>query len=380
MATRLTGNVNPQFDPRITGSDPQSSVFITGEGATGNPYRQQNVANRNLDGAGQPGADPNWFQQILNNAQLMASNLFGAGQAPQGPLVTGDVSSVNPRITGSTVSENNTRVTGGNTGNSNSGGGGGGSSVPPMGAAAQPAPGGGGGGGGTPPPGGPPNNGGGGGPLGGLAGNYRLQRYGPGTAVAADQLLKGNYLQAATSLGSTAIAGKLMKGAAARVSNPIAKGALYAVGSLAAGELGNMAGGIANAGITALAGGAQSVAGGISNVQREGANVPFGGQATGLGALTNLDLKREQERALLQISNDYRQNQLNSQIAEKERDNSQIRTMQLNNQLGRLTTGLDQQKFAAQALDRQQSEGGANLRTMLTAANPYSNAILNYRG
>lgn len=380
--SRLTGDVTPGYDPRITGLDPQSRIFITGEGATGNPINPQNVANINLDGAGQ--SNPNIFQQLVNNAMLMGSNIFGVGsvQASQNPRVTGDVTpATNPRITGDISTASNVRVTGSGTG-SNSGGGGGGSSIPQMGV----APGGGGGGGKPPVTGGVspiPAPGGGGGfninPA--LQSNLgRAARYAPGAAVAVNALNQGDVAGSLGAAGATAIAGKFMQNAARGIPNPIARGAVLALGSLAAGGAGQFAGNLIGKGASALAGGAQNVAGGISNVQREGGNVPFGGQSTGLGALTNLDLQRQQEIANLNINNSYRAAQLNQQLSEKARDNDQVRQMQLNNQLGRLTTGMQQQIIAGQLTGQLVSEQGANLRTMITAPNPYAASVLQTGG
>ena len=209
----------------------------------------------------------------------------------------------------------------------------------------------------------------------------KAARYGPGAGRTVSELGEGDYLGAAGSVGGMLAAGAAMKGLAgaipaAGLPGMLAKGALYAGGSLLGSNVGaSLAGGLGKA----LGMGGQAVqdtAGAAERrqmAQGQSPGVIPGTSGVGIEGLSIAQLKElamtqpeVMERLLPTIN--------------RERDAQMSRQMQLNQQLGQLTGALNQQKYMAELAGGAQSEAGATTRTMLTAPNPYAASAFQYRG
>ena len=212
----------------------------------------------------------------------------------------------------------------------------------------------------------------------------RTARYAPGAAVAAGQFGQGNIIEGLFSAGGTAIAGKLLQGAASK--SPLLGGALMVGGSLLGGGIGaglghavSGIGGQLAGGVGRLMGGTQQAvqdaAGAVAGAQRES------GSAAGTGAQANIisDKALAQRVALMRemgvnIPNEYLTQ--NYQIMQKYKNSDVNRQMQLNQQNAMLTGQLNQQVIAGQLAAGAQQEAGANTRQIL-ASNPYQASVLN---
>ena len=363
--------------------------------------------------------------------QTQSSRLTGdLGLTPMstGPITTGtgsagavgNVAGVSSRITGYNENQNATRsgtpITGGGgggfsvtgsggrtlEGGGGSGGGGGGrppitgasadaplpsrggeSSITPMGAAKGASAGGGGGGGRTP----TATTGDGGKGfqnllntkgVTGLVNNNRgmlgtAARY-AGAGRAIEEAGQGNLLGAVGSGVGMFAAGRAMQGLAAGIPavglpGMLAKGALYATGSLLGSNLGadlltgagKMAGGIIP--------GAQGVVNAVTGSRREEGKSGLTGQSVGFSdkdlamidqlarstGRTQVDVARE----MLPIDNQYR-------------DAALQRSMQQSQQNAQLRGALDRQLYLAQLTQGAQAEAGSTVRSILGSRNPYA--------
>lgn len=212
----------------------------------------------------------------------------------------------------------------------------------------------------------------------------RTARYAPGAAVAVGQFGQGNIMEGLGASAGTAIAGKLLQGAASK--NPLLGGALMVGGSLlggvGGGAIGHAVSGIGGqlaGGIGRLMGGAQQAVqdatGAVAGAQRES------GSAAGTGAQANItsDKALQQRVALMRemgvnIPNEYLTQ--NYQIMQKYKNADVNRQMQLNQQNAILTGQLNQQIMAGQLAAGAQQEAGANTRQILSS-NPYRDSVLN---
>ena len=263
-------------------------------------------------------------------------------------------------------------------------GGGGGSSIPTMGAAKGASAGGGGGGGRTP----TATTGDGGKgfqnllkykkELTGLVNNNRgmlgtAARY-AGAGRAIEEAGQGNLLGAVGSGVGMFAAGRAMQGLAAGIPaaglpGMLAKGALYATGSLLGSNLGadlltgagKMAGGIIP--------GAQGVVNAVTGSRREEGKSGLTGQGVGFSDkdLAMIDQlarstgrnKVEIAREMLPIDNQYRNAELQ-------------RSMQQAQQNAQLRGALDRQLYLAQLTQGAQAEAGSTVRSILGSRNPYA--------
>ena len=335
-------------------------------------------------------ADPNLFAKLQN---IVASLTSGGGDPAQATKITGNVG-LEPAVSGSV------RVAGGagSPGVTMSGGGGGGTRPPVTGSGADAPlpPGRGGGTSSIPNPrtGVPaPNQVTGAGFEGllnqlrtGVGANRGLlgkaARYGPGAGRTLEEFGKGNYLEALGSAGGMVAAGAGVKALAAGIPavglpGMLAKGGLYAAGSLLGSDIGaNLAGGVGKLfGIGGQA--AQDAAGAADRRTMAEGKSPTGLPGTGGKGLESLTFEQLQELIRMQGSGLL---ESASPIINRNRNAEMSRTMQLNQQVGQLTGALNQQKYMADLALGAQSEAGATTRTMLTASNPYAASAFQYRG
>ena len=209
----------------------------------------------------------------------------------------------------------------------------------------------------------------------------KAARYGPGAGRTVSELGEGDYLGAAGSVGGMLAAGAGMKalaGAIPAVGLPgmLAKGALYAGGSLVGSNLGaGIAGGLGKA--LGMGGQAiQDTAGAAERRQMAQGQSPGVIPGTGGVGIEGLSIAQLKELAMTQPEVMERL----LPTINRERDAQMSRQMQLNQQLGQLTGALNQQKYMAELAGGAQSESGATTRTMLTAPNPYAASAFQYRG
>ena len=210
----------------------------------------------------------------------------------------------------------------------------------------------------------------------------KAARYGPGAGRTVSELGEGDYLGAAGSVGGMLAAGAGMKalaGAIPAVGLPgmLAKGALYAGGSVLGSNVGaSLAGGLGKA--LGMGGQAiQDTAGAADRRTMAEGKSPTGLPGTGGKGLESLTFEQLQELIRMQGPGLL---ESASPIINRNRNAEMSRTMQLNQQVGQLTGALNQQKYMADLALGAQSEAGATTRTMLTASNPYAASAFQYRG
>jgi hypothetical protein len=209
----------------------------------------------------------------------------------------------------------------------------------------------------------------------------KAARYGPGSVRTLEEFGKGNYLEALGSAGGMAAAGAGVKALAAGIPTVglpgmLAKGGLYAAGSLIGSDVGaKLAGGVGKLfGIGGKA--AQDAAGAAERRQMAQGQSPGVIPGTGGVGIEGLSIAQLKELAMTQPEVMERL----LPTINRERDAQMSRQMQLNQQLGQLTGSLNQQKYMANLALGAQSEAGATTRTMLTASNPYAASAFQYRG
>jgi hypothetical protein len=209
----------------------------------------------------------------------------------------------------------------------------------------------------------------------------KAARYGPGSVRTLEEFGKGNYLESAGSVGGMLAAGAGVKALAAGIPavglpGMLAKGGLYAAGSLIGSDVGaKLAGGVGKLfGIGGKA--AQDAAGAAERRQMAQGQSPGVIPGTGGVGIEGLSIAQLKELAMTQPEVMERL----LPTINRERDAQMSRQMQLNQQLGQLTGALNQQKYMANLASGAQSEAGATTRTMLTASNPYAASAFQYRG
>jgi hypothetical protein len=209
----------------------------------------------------------------------------------------------------------------------------------------------------------------------------KAARYGPGSVRTLEEFGKGNYLESAGSVGGMLAAGAGVKALAAGIPTVglpgmLAKGGLYAAGSLIGSDVGaKLAGGVGKLfGIGGKA--AQDAAGAAERRQMAQGQSPGVIPGTGGVGIEGLSIAQLKELAMTQPEVMERL----LPTINRERDAQMSRQMQLNQQLGQLTGALNQQKYMAELAGGAQSEAGATTRTMLTAPNPYAASAFQYRG
>jgi len=155
-----------------------------------------------------------------------------------------------------------------------------------------------------------------------------------------------------------------------------------APGMLIGSALGStIGGGLGTAAQNLLGGAAKAATQAVTGAQREAGRSPglIPGTGTGIG-FSDADVARIAElsritgqsqvdiaRQMMPIQNEFRNAEMQRQ-------------MQLNQQTGQITGALNRQMYTAQLAGGAQSEAGATVRTMMTAANPYAQSAFSYRG
>lgn len=194
-----------------------------------------------------------------------------------------------------------------------------------------------------------------------------------GGGVAGARMAAGPAAAAQAALSAMGPRGKLLA--------PIAGGAIRLAGGLLGGAVG---GGVTGAVASGAAQAAQSVVGGAQQREMARGESPGVSGIPGVGAkgvgFSDEDIAKIQQlsqitgrsqvdiaREMLPISNQYR-------------DAEMQRQMQLNQQTGQITGGLNRQLYMAQLAQGAQAQAGATTREMLTAANPYAASAFQYRG
>lgn len=214
----------------------------------------------------------------------------------------------------------------------------------------------------------------------------KVARYAPGAERTVKEIGQGDVLGAAGSLGGMYAAGQAAKMLGAKIPatglpGMLAKGALYAGGSLLgsnvgatlAGGLGQMLGGAAQA-----AGGAvQSATGAIAGQRREEGKSGLTGEGIGY---SDADVARLAELNEIMRAGGVKTAQQMLPLYQQYRGVDTQNQMQLNQQLGQLTGALNRQKYMAELASGAQAETGATTRTMMTAPNPYASSAFQYRG
>jgi hypothetical protein len=215
----------------------------------------------------------------------------------------------------------------------------------------------------------------------------KAARYGPGAGRTVSELGEGDYLGAAGSVGGMLAAGAAMKGLAgaipaAGLPGMLAKGALYAGGSLLGSNVGaSLAGGLGKA----LGMGGQAVQDTAGAADRRA--MVEGKSPTGLPGTggTGIGYSAQDMATLQQALEMARRGQVDTAremlpITNQYLDSQMQRQMQLNQQTGQLTGALNRQAYTAQLAGGAQAQAGDTVRTMMTAPNPYAASAFQYRG
>jgi len=199
------------------------------------------------------------------------------------------------------------------------------------------------------------------------------------TAYGLSSLAQGDIARGAGEIAGGVAGAGLVGGLAnaAQAALPGAKGKLASAGIRAVGGLvgggvgGGIAGGVANA--------AQSAVGAITGQQREEGKTPSitGGTGVGLDAASQAELAKIRELMNYGVQSNVAGAQAMLPVANQYLDRQMQRQMQLNQQLGQLTGALNRQQYAFQLAGGAQEQAGANLRTMMTS-NPYAASTFRY--
>ena len=215
----------------------------------------------------------------------------------------------------------------------------------------------------------------------------KAARYGPGAGRTVSELGEGDYLGAAGSVGGMLAAGAGMKALAgaipaAGLPGMLAKGALYAGGSLLGSNVGaSLAGGLGKA----LGMGGQAVQDTAGAADRR--TMVEGKSPTGLPGTggTGIGYSAQDMATLQQALEMARRGQVDTAremlpITNQYLDSQMQRQMQLNQQTGQLTGALNRQAYTTQLAGGAQAQAGDTVRTMMTAPNPYAASAFQYRG
>ena len=197
--------------------------------------------------------------------------------------------------------------------------------------------------------------------------------YGAGSIMGGDVL--GGVGEIAGGAAGAGLSGGLAKaaeqavgkmGVKGRLLAPIAGGAVRLAGGLLGGAVG---GGLASG----LGQAAQAAVGAGKEAARERGESPglIPGTGKGIESLSMSEIEQ-----LVQMQPELARQLMPTYNAMRDADMN--RQMQLNQQLGQLTGGLNQQKYMAQLAGGAQQEAGATTRTMMTSPNPYAASVFKY--
>lgn len=224
----------------------------------------------------------------------------------------------------------------------------------------------------------------------GLGANRQLlgkaARYAPGAGRTVEEIGQGDVLGAAGSLSGMYAVGQAAKMLGTKIPatglpGMLAKGALYAGGSLLGSNVGaNLAGGLSQmlGGAAQAAGGAvQSATGAIAGQRREEGKSGLTGEGIGY---SDADVARLAELNEIMRAGGVKTAQQMLPLYQQYRGVDTQNQMQLNQQLGQLTGALNRQKYAVELAAGAQQGTYATAQTMMTAPNPYASSAFQYRG
>jgi hypothetical protein len=225
-----------------------------------------------------------------------------------------------------------------------------------------------------------------------IGGNRELlgktARYAPGAAVALGELGQGDVMGAVGAAGGAFAAGQAMKGLAGAIPavglpGMLAKGALYAGGSLLGSSLGAQLGSGVGALGNQLIGGTQNAVGdaarAIAGTQREAGTAAGTGKEAGLGGMSQQELNQMLALKQMGVNMPAEAMERSFQIANKWKDSDANRQMQMNQQLAGLTAQLQRNLGGMQLAGSAMNIGGQLTSQMLTS-NPYQASVLQTGG
>lgn len=225
-----------------------------------------------------------------------------------------------------------------------------------------------------------------------IGGNRELlgkaARYGPGAAVAAGDLAQGDLMGAVGAAGGAFAAGQAMKGLAGAIPavglpGMLAKGALYAGGSLLGSSLGSQLGSGVGALGNQLIGGTQNAVGdavnAIAGTQREAGTAAGTGKEAGLGGMSQQEFNTMRMLKDMGVNMPAEAAERSFQITNKMKDRDVGRQMQMNQQLAGLTAQL-QRNLGGMQLAGQGMNIGGQLTSQMLTSNPYQASVLQTGG
>ncbi len=225
-----------------------------------------------------------------------------------------------------------------------------------------------------------------------IGGNRELlgktARYGPGAAVALGELGQGDVMGAVGAGAGAFAAGQAMKGLAGAIPavglpGMLAKGALYAGGSLFGSSLGAQLGSGVGALGNQLIGGTQNavgdVASAIAGTQRESGTAAGTGKEAGLGGMSQQEINNMRMLKEMGVNMPAEALERSFQITNKMKDRDVGRQMQMNQQLAGLTAQL-QRNLGGMQLAGQAMSGATGLTSQMLTSNPYQASVLQTGG
>lgn len=216
----------------------------------------------------------------------------------------------------------------------------------------------------------------------------KAARYGPGAAVAAGELAQGDLMGAVGAGAGAFAAGQAMKGLAGAIPavglpGMLAKGALYAGGSLLGSSLGSQLGSGVGALGNQLIGGTQNAVGdavnAIAGTQREAGTVAGTGKEAGLGGMSQQEINNIRMLKEMGVNMPAEALERSFQITNKMKDRDVGRQMQMNQQLAGLTAQL-QRNLGGMQLAGQAMSGSTALTSQMLTSNPYQASVLQTGG
>ena len=216
----------------------------------------------------------------------------------------------------------------------------------------------------------------------------RTARYAPGASVAVGELAQGDVMGAIGAAGGAFAAGQAMKGLAGGIpaTTPVgmlAKGALYAGGSLLGSNLGAQLGSGVGALGNQLVGGTQNAVGdavnAIAGTQREAGTAAGTGKEAGLGGMSQQELNQMLALKQMGVNMPAEALERSFQITNKMKDRDVGRQMQMNQQLAGLTAQL-QRNLGGMQLAGQAMSGATGLTSQMLTSNPYQASVLQTGG
>jgi hypothetical protein len=216
----------------------------------------------------------------------------------------------------------------------------------------------------------------------------RGARYAPGAAVAVGELAQGDVMGALGAGAGAYGMGQVMKRVAGGIpaTTPVgmlAKGALYAGGSLFGSSVGAQLGSGVGALGNQLVGGTQNAVGdavsAIAGTQREAGTAAGTGKEAGLGGMSQQEVNMLRMYKEMGVNAPAEALERSFQITNKMKDRDVGRQMQMNQQLAGLTAQLQRNQGAMQLAGSAMNIGGQLTSQMLTS-NPYQASVLQTGG